>query len=171
MSSVRSLVEAYYETYGRHDLDGLLAMMDDDVRIHFPVDEKPKTGKEQIRAAWTLSFNVVIPDIRQELNTIVVDGNHAAVQFTEYGTVHIPDEAARKAGLAVRPRPYAMEMGSFYTFNSRGLISEIRSFWDTGNFARQLGIDIGIIQAMSRGSTQVLSRRLPVPPARRPASR
>ena len=46
-----------------------------------------------------------------------------------------------------------MEMGSFYTFNSGGLISEIRSFWDTGNFARQLGIDIGIIQAMSGGSS------------------
>jgi ketosteroid isomerase-like protein len=43
MPNVRSLVETYYETYGRHDLDGLLAMMDDDVRIHFPVDEKPKT--------------------------------------------------------------------------------------------------------------------------------
>ena len=103
MPNVRSLVETYYETYGRHDLDGLLAMMDDDVRIHFPVDEKPKTGKEQIRAAWTLSFNVVIPDIRQELHTIVADGNHAAVQFTEYGTVHIPEEAARSAGLAVGP--------------------------------------------------------------------
>jgi ketosteroid isomerase-like protein len=171
MPNVRSLVETYYETYGRHDIDGLLAMMDDDVRIHFPVDEEPKTNKEQIRAAWTLSFNVVIPDIRQELHTIVADGNHAAVQFTEYGTVRIPEDAARTGGLAVRPRPYAMEMGSFYTFSSRGLISEIRSFWDTGNFARQLGIDIGIIQAMSRGSTQVLSRRLPVPPARRPASR
>jgi hypothetical protein len=36
--------------------------------------------------------------------------------------------------------------------NVRSLISEIRSFWDTGNFARQLGIDIGIIQAMSRGT-------------------
>jgi ketosteroid isomerase-like protein len=171
MPNVRSLVETYYETYGRHDIDGLLAMMDDNVRIHFPVDEEPKTNKEQIRAAWTLSFNVVIPDIRQELHTIVADGNHAAVQFTEYGTVRIPEDAARTGGLAVRPRPYAMEMASFYTFSSRGLISEIRSFWDTGNFARQLGIDIGIIQAMSRGSTQVLSRRLPVPPARRPASR
>jgi hypothetical protein len=46
-----------------------------------------------------------------------------------------------------------MEMGSFYTFTGQGLIREIRSFWDTGNFARQLGIDISIIQAMSRGTT------------------
>jgi ketosteroid isomerase-like protein len=152
MPNVRRLVETYYETYGRHDLDGLLAMMDDDVRIYFPVDEKPKIGKEQIRAAWSLSFSTVIPDIRQELHTIVTEGDHAAVQFTEYGTVHIPEAAARKAGLAVKPRPYVMEMGSFYTFTSQGLISEIRSFWDTGNFASQLGIDISIIQAMSRGT-------------------
>jgi ketosteroid isomerase-like protein len=152
MPEIRRLIETYYETYGRHDLDGLLAMMDDDVRIYFPVDEQPKVGKDQIRPAWTLSFSTVIPDIRQELHTIITEGNSAAVQFTEYGTVHIPAEAARQAGLAVRPRPYAMDMGSFYTFTSDGLIREIRSFWDTGNFARQLGIDISIIQAMSQGT-------------------
>lgn len=152
MPDIRRLVEAYYETYGRHDLEGLLTMMDDDVRIYFPVDEKPKIGKEQIRPAWSLSFSTVIPDIRQELHAIITEGDLAAVQFTEYGTVHIPEDAARKAGLAVKPRPYAVEMGSFFAFTSRGLIREIRSFWDTGNFARQLGIDIGIIQAMSRGT-------------------
>ena len=154
MPDLRRLVQTYYETYGRHDLEGLLAMMDDDVRIYFPVDERPKVGKDQIRPAWRLSFSTVIPDIRQELHTIITEGNQAAVQFTEYGTVRIPEDAARKAGLAVKPRRYAMEMGSFYTFTSQGLIREIRSFWDTGNFARQLGIDISIIQAMSRGSTQ-----------------
>jgi ketosteroid isomerase-like protein len=153
MPDMRRLVETWYEIYGRHDLDGLLAMMDDDVRIYFPVDEQPKIGKEQIRPAWSLSFSTVIPDIRQELHTIVTEGDHAAVQFTEYGTVHIPEAAARRAGLAVKPRPYAMEMGSFYTFTGQGQIREIRSFWDTGNFARQLGVDIGIIQAMSRGTS------------------
>jgi hypothetical protein len=34
-----------------------------------------------------------------------------------------------------------------------GLIREIRSLGDTGNYARQLGIDISIIQAMSRGAS------------------
>jgi ketosteroid isomerase-like protein len=58
-------VETWYETYGRHDLDGLLAMLDDDVRIYFPVDDKPKTGKDQVKKAWSLSFSTVIPDIRQ----------------------------------------------------------------------------------------------------------
>jgi ketosteroid isomerase-like protein len=153
MPDPRRLLQTYYETYGRHDLEGLLAMMDDDVRVYFPVDEKPKIGKDEIRPAWTLSFAAIIPDIRQELHTIVAEGNHAAVQFTEYGTVHIPEDAARKAGLAVKPRPYAMDMGSFFTFTGEGLIREIRSFWDTGNFARQLGIDIAIIQAMSRGTS------------------
>jgi ketosteroid isomerase-like protein len=153
MPDVRRLVETYYDTYGRHDLDGLLAMMDDDVRIYFPVDDQPKVGKGPIRRAWSLSFGTVIPDIRQELRTVVTEGDHAAVRFTEYGTVHIPEDAARRAGLAVRPRPYVMEMGSFFAFTSRGLVREIRSFWDTGEYARQLGIDIGIIAAMSRGTS------------------
>jgi ketosteroid isomerase-like protein len=153
MPDLRRLVATWYDTYGQHDLDGLLAMLDDDVRIYFPVDDKPKVGKDPIRAAWSLSFSTVIPDIRQELHTIITEGNQAAVQFTEYGTVRIPEEAARAAGLEVKPRPYAMEMGSFYTFTGQGLIREIRSFWDTGNFAQQLGLDISIIQAMSRGTS------------------
>lgn len=151
-SDIRTLVRAFYETYGRHDLDRLLATLDDDVRIYFPVDDEPKVGKDMIRPAWQLAFTVVIPDISQELHSIVVDGNQAAVRCTETGTVHIPEPSARKAGIAVKPRPYAMEMGSFFTFTDTGLISEIRSFWDTGRYADQLGIDIGIIQGMSRGS-------------------
>jgi ketosteroid isomerase-like protein len=147
---VRALVHTYYETYGRHDLDRLLAMLDDHVRIYFPVDDRPKIGKDQIRPAWHLAFTVVIPDIRQELHSVVSDGNRAAAHFTETGTVNIPEPAATRAGIAVKPRPYTMEMGSFRTFTDEGMISEIRSFWDTGRYAEQLGIDIGIIQAMSR---------------------
>jgi ketosteroid isomerase-like protein len=147
---VRALVDTYYETYGRHDLDQLLAMLDDGVRIHFPVDDEPKIGKDMVRPAWHLAFTVIIPDIRQELHSVVIDGNQAAVRFTETGTVHIPESSARKAGIAVKPRPYTMEMGSFFTFTDAGLICEIHSFWDTGRYADQLGIDIGIIQGMSR---------------------
>jgi hypothetical protein len=33
MPDIHRLVETWYETYGRHNLDGLLAMLDDDVRI------------------------------------------------------------------------------------------------------------------------------------------
>jgi ketosteroid isomerase-like protein len=153
MADTAGRIRSYYESYGRHDLEALLAMMDEDVHIYFPVDDRPKVGKEPVRAAWTLSFTVVIPDIRQQLHTVITDGDHAAVRFTEYGTVHIPEEPARKAGLDVRPRPYAIQMGSFFTFTSQGLIREIRSFWDTGDFARQLGIDIAIIAAMSAGAS------------------
>jgi hypothetical protein len=52
MPDLRRLVRTYYETYGRHDIEGLLAMMDDDVRIYFPVDEKPlPLGHRELRPA------------------------------------------------------------------------------------------------------------------------
>ena len=144
-----TLVETYNTRYAKHDLAGLLAMMDDDIHIYFPIDEKPKVGKEQIRRTWELSFGKIIPDIRPEVHSIIVQGNRAAIQFTERGTVHVPVEAAKKLGIAPVGRPYITEIGSFFTFTPSGLIKEIRSYWDTGKYAKQLGIDIGIIQSMS----------------------
>jgi steroid delta-isomerase-like uncharacterized protein len=148
-ATIKALVEEYYKAYSAHDLDGLLAMMDENIRIYFPIDPKPKTGKEQIKKTWAMSFNTVIPDIRQELHSVIVEDNRAACQFTERGSVWIPEEIAKQLNIPAIKRPYTTEIGSFFTFNKQGLIEEIRSYWDTGNFAKQLGIDISIIQSMS----------------------
>lgn len=148
-SELRQRVNLYYQKYADHDLDGVLELMHENVRIYFPIDDQPKVGKEQIRKTWTLSWESIIPDIHPELHSVLVDGDRAAVQFTETGTVHLPEEATKQLGIATMGRPYSNEIGSFLRFSTDGLIEEIRSYWDTGSYARQLGIDISIIQQMS----------------------
>ena len=145
----RQLVATYYERYAAHDLEGVLALMDEDIHIYFPIDEQPKIGKEQIRKTWELSWNSIIPDIHPVVHAIIAEGDRAAVQFTETGTVRIPEDAAKQLGISAVGRPYSNEIGSFFTFTESRLIKEVRSYWDTGNYAKQLGIDISIIQGMS----------------------
>ena len=67
-AELRAPVESYYARYAKHDLKGLPGMMDDDIHIYFPIDEKPKVGKAQIRDTWGLSFGKIIPDIRPEVS-------------------------------------------------------------------------------------------------------
>jgi ketosteroid isomerase-like protein len=152
-ADLKEKVRTYYERYAAHDLDGVLDLMDEEIRIYFPIDDQPKVGKDQIRKTWRLSWNSVIPDIHPEVHDILVDGNRAAVQFTETGTVYIPEETMGQLGRAAAGRPYSNEIGSFFRFSDGGLIKEIRSYWDTGSYAKQLGIDIGVIQEMSAKAT------------------
>jgi steroid delta-isomerase-like uncharacterized protein len=146
--NLEATVNEYWKAYNAHDLDALLAMMDENIHIYFPVDPKPKIGKEQIKKVWTLSFTTVIPDIHEELHTTIIEKDRAACRATESGSVWIPEEAAQQLGIPAMKRLYKIEIGSFFKFNEQGLIEEIHSYWDTGNFAKQLGIDIGIIQSM-----------------------
>jgi steroid delta-isomerase-like uncharacterized protein len=141
-------IRLYYEAYSRHDIDAVLACLAEDVTIQFPTSPQPIKGRDRIRPVWSMVYSAVIPDIRQSNRSTVVQGNMAANEFVETGTVTIPGDVARSAGIAPGGRPYRMEMASFFHFNSQGLIDRIRSYWDTTDFAKQIGIDIGIIRSL-----------------------
>lgn len=146
MSAVET-IDQYWQAYRRHDLDGVLAHLADDVVVEFPTSEEPSRGKDSIRAVWAKLFSTIIPDINPEVITTVAQGDTVACEFVETGTLVIPAEAAA-AGVEPGGRPYTMSMVTFFHLNGDGLIDRLRSYWDTGNFARQLGIDIGVISVM-----------------------
>jgi len=141
-------INRFHGAYSEHDIEGVLAYLADDVTIRFPTSPQPIRGKQSIRPVWTMVFTTVIPDVRQEILSAVADGHFAACEFVETGTLTIPAEAADPLGLAPGGRPYLMNMASFFHFNDEGLIDELRSYWDTGNFAAQIGIDIGLIRLL-----------------------
>jgi steroid delta-isomerase-like uncharacterized protein len=134
--------DRYWTAYNAHDLEGVLALMDDDVTVRFPTTPQPIQGKEPLRKAWTRMFNDVIPDIRVEVVTTVIEGSNVACEHIERGTITLPPDVQELRGLSSPIRPYEMPMGGFKHFNARGLIVESRSYWDTGEMCRQLGIQI-----------------------------
>jgi steroid delta-isomerase-like uncharacterized protein len=145
-------ISRFHEAYSRHDLDAVLAHLAEDVAIQFPTSPQPIHGRERIRPVWATVFDTIIPDVRQHGLSTLAQGNTAACEFVETGTVTIPPEAAQRAGLASGGRPYRLDIASFFHFNEEGLISRIRSYWDTGSFAEQIGIDIEVIRALQAGA-------------------
>ncbi|WP_214411017.1 nuclear transport factor 2 family protein [Sphaerisporangium fuscum] len=141
-------INQFHRSYSDHDIEGLLTHLAEDVTIQFPTGPQPIRGKKNIGPVWTMVFTTLIPDIRQELLSTVAHEQFAACEFIETGTLTIPAEAAGPLGLTPGGRPYSMNMASFFHFDDEGLIDEIRSYWDTGSFADQIGIDIAVIRSL-----------------------
>ncbi|AYF76969.1 hypothetical protein D7D52_27755 [Nocardia yunnanensis] len=136
----------HFQAYSDHDLEALLATLADDVIVRFPTSPTAIRGKQRLRPVWARVLDTVIPDVKQDVQRIVIEGDTAATEFTETGTLMIPEGAA--ASLEPGGRPYLLEMVSFYHFDGQGHIDQIRSYWDTGDFAAQLGIDIAVIRGL-----------------------
>lgn len=146
----QNTIDQYWKAYNEHDLDGVLGLLDEDVVIHFPTDPQPILGKEEIRRVWSRLFGRIIPDIHEDvLSTVVQDGT-VACEVVESGTLVVPSDPseALSASTSSSHRPYKMNVAAFFRLNDDGLIERIRSYWDTGAFAKQIGIDIGLIRSM-----------------------
>ncbi|MEV0400931.1 nuclear transport factor 2 family protein [Actinoallomurus sp. NPDC050550] len=141
-------IDQFHRAYSDHDIEGALAYLAEDVVIQFPTSPQATRGKQSIRPVWSMVFTTVIPDIRQEMLSTVAHGRFAACEFVETGTLTVPSEVADPMGLSPGGRPYSMNMASFFHFDDEGLIDGIRSYWDTGTFADQIGIDIGVIRSL-----------------------
>ena len=141
-------INQFHEAHSRHDLDSLLAYMAEDVVIRFPTSPQAIHGKESIRPVWSMVFRTVIPDIRQEVLATLTQGRTASCELVETGTLTIPPAVAESLSLAPGGRPYTLHMSSFFHFDEAGLIDSIRSYWDTGSFAEQIGIDIDVIRSL-----------------------
>lgn len=150
--NLEDTMNQYWQAYSRHDLEAVLAYMSEEVIIQFPTSAQPSRGKDHIRPVWSMLFSTVIPDVRQEVVTTVIQGDTAACEFIETGTLHLPEGVAES--VSAGGRPYTMDMASFFHFDNTGLIDRIRSYWDTGSFAEQIGIDISVVRSMqSRAHT------------------
>jgi steroid delta-isomerase-like uncharacterized protein len=148
--TLEDTINQYWRAYSRHDLEAVLAYMSEDVVIQFPTSAQPTQGKHHIRSVWSMLFSTVIPDVRQEVLTTVVQDHTVACEFIETGTLVIPPGLPESSPVSLTPggRPYTMDMASFFHFDNTGLIDSIRSYWDTGSFAEQIGIDMSVIRSM-----------------------
>jgi ketosteroid isomerase-like protein len=84
-SNPRSIVEELFRAFNRHDVSALQALYAPDARLASSDFCKTRTGADVARtyAALFRAF----PDIRDEVISIVVDGDQAAVRFmTSSGT-------------------------------------------------------------------------------------
>jgi steroid Delta-isomerase len=113
---VRSVVEAYVDSYRRNDKQACLDLFAPDAVWHDPVGEPPHVGHEGIAAFWdqtrTLAESIVL-----EPKDVIVCANQAAMVF------EINVSLAGGSGMAID----AVEI---FVLDDDARISELSAYWD-----------------------------------------
>lgn len=126
-ATTRSVVETYVEAYNDHDLTGLLPLFADEV-----VQDEQTHDKAELTGAFTVWLNA-FPDIAIEPQTLVVDGDTAALFFTVTGT-------HEDTFLGIEPTGASIEIEEALLFRVEdGAIVRFDAIWDQLGLFTQLG--------------------------------
>jgi len=133
------IVKKFFDRWNAYDVDGAVALLDSEVVASNPLVLQRRSGKEDVRKGID-AYNKAFPDLKMEIIKIVAQGDTVAVEEVETATFKGPLEVAT---LTIPPtdRPYELRVACFVRVNAKGLIAEMRNYWDTRIYFQQLGID------------------------------
>lgn len=79
-AEVEGKVRAFFEAFNRHDLDAVVAFYAPDAVLESSDFAAPRHGREGARRTYAELFDA-LPSVRDEVKSIVVDGESVAVEF------------------------------------------------------------------------------------------
>jgi predicted ester cyclase len=85
-------------------------------------------------------FDKALPNLKEELVSIIAEDDRVVCEVVETATFSGPMEFPTGV-IAPTNRSYKLPVASFFRVNSQGLIVEQRTYWDTADWADQMGID------------------------------
>ena len=113
---VRSVVDAYVDTYRRNDKRACIDLFAPDAVWHDPVGEPPHVGHEGIAAFWdqarTLAESIVL-----EPKDVIVCANQAAMVFEIHANL------AGGSGMVI-------EAAEIFVLDDDARISQLSAYWD-----------------------------------------
>jgi ketosteroid isomerase-like protein len=118
MTSPGAVIHQLFDSFNRHDVAALQALYDSNARLTSSDFCKPRTGADVSRTYGAM-FRA-FPDIRDDVDTIVIDGDRAAVRFVS--SSHTPGGNFR------------LKLMTFFRFKG-GRIIEDDTVFDTGGRA------------------------------------
>ena len=109
-------IERLFEAFNRHDAKAMAALYADNAVLESPDYCTPVRGRAAIERVYNILFRE-ISDVRDDVETMVVDGNKAAVQFQSRGT---------QAGT-----PFEVKIATFFTFADGKIVHDATYFDST----------------------------------------
>jgi len=137
--SPKETVINYWRAWSDHNLENLLALLAPEFISRSSLSQGRPANIDMIAMGFKI-FDNALPDLKEEVISIIADGNNVACQVIETATFSGPMELP--SGLiAPTNRSYKLPIGSFFRINVQGLITEQHTYWDTADWERQIGID------------------------------
>ncbi len=135
----KETVRNYWRAWTEHNLDNLLSLLAPEFVSRSSLSQGRAASKDMIAKGFKM-FDKALPDLKEEIISIVAEDNRVACQVMETATFTGPMELPTGV-IAPTNRKYNLPVASFFLTNAQGLIAEQRTYWDTANWAQQIGID------------------------------
>jgi steroid delta-isomerase-like uncharacterized protein len=136
-NQIENLAEHLQKAWDDKDMEALVAHYTEDAVMYMP-GEPPVRGREAI-AKNQGAFVRAMPDFKLTFNQVLSSGNHAAfegvVNGTFTGPLSTPEGDIQPTGNKVQ-----LKFAFFARLNEDGLVEEDRTYFDTADFMRQLGL-------------------------------
>jgi len=132
-------IRAYWRAWTEHKLGDLLALLAPDFVSRSSLSQGRAAGKDMIAKGFEM-FDRALPNLREEVVRVVVDGDQVACEVVETATFSGPMVLPTSV-LAPTNRSYTLPVASFFRIGACGLIVDQRTYWDTADWAQQIGID------------------------------
>jgi steroid delta-isomerase-like uncharacterized protein len=132
-------VQDYWRAWSEHNLDHLLALLAPGFISRSSLGQGRPAGKDLIAKGFKVFVNA-LPDLRENIVSLFGQENRVACEVIETATFTRPMELPA-AVIAPTNRSYKLPVASFFRLDAQGLIVEQRTYWDTANWAEQIGLD------------------------------
>jgi steroid delta-isomerase-like uncharacterized protein len=133
------IVRSYWRAWSEHNVDHLLALLAPSFVSRSSLSRNRPADRERIALGFAM-FDKALPDLREEVVSVIAEGDCVACQVIETATFTGPMELPTGT-IAPTNRAYAVPVGSFFRLDARGLIVEQRTYWDTASWAQQIRVD------------------------------
>ncbi len=131
-SATEALIRRYYDCFNRGDIDGMLALVADDV-IHDVNQGERRVGKERFHAFCARMAH----HYREELQDIVImataDGSRAAAEFNVHGT-YLESETGLPPA---EGQSYVLPAGAFFAVRD-GKIARVTTYYNLTDWIVQV---------------------------------
>jgi ketosteroid isomerase-like protein len=132
LKDAKQVLTALIEAHNRHDLEGMLDYIADDIVTIDPVAPIPLKNKHDVRTLYHLIFNS-LRDIHFETLFILGEGNQAFVGVRTTGT-----GSGVWGGKDISGRPFDVYEG-IYVRVADGKVNYFMGFSDSAQLTKQLG--------------------------------
>ena len=138
INEIEKLAENIKKAWDDKDMNALVQHYAEDAVMFMPGEPEPIKGREAIAKNQT-AFLRAMPDFNLSFSLVLASGNHAVFEGVARGTFTGP-LASPEGDIP----PTGKKVGLGFVFigrvNADGLIEEDRTYFDTADFMRQLGV-------------------------------
>lgn len=136
MPDAERLVRAYYDAFNRHDAQGFLALLSDDVE-HGVSQGGVERGRESFARFVAHMDRCYLERIEDLVVLTEPSGSRAAAEFVVHGRYIATDPGVPAGTAPARNQGYVLPAGAFFTL-SGGKVARITNHYSLADWVRQV---------------------------------